>query len=372
MSDEKPLGLGLIGCGSFGLFCLEAFATMPEVRISAVADSRASAAETAGRRFDAAVHTDWRELLAREDVDIAHIATPPSSHHELVLAALHAGKHVLCEKPLAMNTAQADEMLAAAERAGRIAPVNFVMRHNAVASAAGQIISSRALGKPLAGRLTNCAFDTYMPPEHWFWDHSVSGGIFVEHGVHFFDLHSQWLGPASVLSAHTEKREGSGVEDRVTCRLHHEGGAVVSHYHGFDQIEPMDRADHRIICELGEVRVFGWIPMRLEVEAAVNDETQQRIEQCCDGCEVETLRDLSGEPDGLVGRGKQRDVTRIIRLTWQPFDDKGATYAESIRTLLADQIAFIRDPSHQREVTERHGRDALALAQQASQMAADG
>ncbi|MGC9454429.1 MAG: Gfo/Idh/MocA family protein [Phycisphaerae bacterium] len=372
MSGGRPLGIGLIGCGSFGLFCLDAFSTMPEVRISAVADSRAEAAETAGRRFNAAVHTDWHELLARGDVDIVHVATPPASHHELVLAALSAGKHALCEKPLALNTDQADEMLAAADRAGRIAPVNFVMRHNAVAAAAGEIIRSRVLGKPLAGRLTNCAFDTYMPPGHWFWDHSVSGGIFIEHGVHFFDLHTRWLGPATVLSAHTETREGSGVEDRVTCRLRHEDGAIVSHYHGFDQIEPMDRADHRIICELGEVRVLGWIPMQLEVEAAVNDETQQRLEQCCRGCEVENLRDLSDEQGRLVGRGKQRDVTRIIRLGWQPYDDKAATYAASIRALLADQIAYIRDPSHRREVTEQDGRDALAVAQQAAGMAATG
>lgn len=370
MSGDKPLGIGLIGCGSFGLFCLDAFATMPQVRIVAVADQRPQAAEAAGDRFDAAAHKNVADLLASDDVDIVHVATPPASHHELVLAALNASKHVLCEKPLVMNTAQADEMLAAAEQAGKIVPVNFVMRHNAVAAAAGRILASGALGKPLAGRLTNCAFDTYMPPEHWFWDHSVSGGIFIEHGVHFFDLHSQWLGPAKVLSAHTEKREGSGIEDRVTCRVRHECGAVVSHYHGFDQIEPMDRADHRIICELGEVRVVGWIPMRLEVEAAVNDETQEQIQQCCDGCDIEVLRDLSDEPERLIGRGLRRDVSRIIHLTWQPHSDKSAVYAQSIRDLLADQIAYIRDASHQREVTERDGREALSIAESARKLAA--
>jgi predicted dehydrogenase len=370
VSGERPLGIGLVGCGSFGLFCLDAFATMHEVRIAAVADQRPGAAKHAGERFGAAVVTDLRELTRREDVDIVHVATPPASHHELVLAALHAGKHVLCEKPLALSTQEADEMLAAAKQARRVAPVNFVMRHNAVARAAGRIVRDGVLGRVLAGRLTNCAFDTLMPPDHWFWDREASGGIFIEHGVHFFDLHSRWLGPARVLSAHAETRDGTDQQDRVTCRLRHEGGAIVSHYHGFDQIEPMDRADHRLACELGEVTVFGWIPMRLEVDAAVNDDTQQQLERSCPGCKMEVTADLTGEPRPVIGRGRSRDVTRRIHLTWSPHADKAAVYADSIRALLADQVAYIRDPSHTREVTESDGREALAVAESAADLAA--
>ncbi len=368
MSRERPLGVGLIGCGAFGIFCLDAFATMPQVRIAAVADQRPEAAERTAKRFSAAADTNVADVIARDDVDIVHVATPPSSHHQLVLDALKAGKHVLCEKPLAMNTHQADEMLAAAGQAGKILPVNFVMRYNAVARKAAEILRSGVLGQPLAGRLTNCAFDTYMPPEHWFWDREISGGIFIEHGVHFFDLHAQWLGKPTVLSAHAETRNGTDIQDRVTCRLRHEGGAVVSHYHGFDQIEPMDRADHRIICELGDLQVFGWIPMRLEIDAAVSDETQQQLQQSCPDCDVEVVEDFSGQTP-LIGRGLPRDVIRRIRLTWRPDTDKAAAYARSIRDLLADQAAYIRDPSHRREVTESDGREALAVAQSAAELA---
>ena len=373
MQDAKPIALGLIGCGSFGRFCLDAFSSMDAVRIAAVADADPAAAREAAAPFGAAACATPDELIRRPDVDLVHVATPPSSHHELARDCLRAGKHVLCEKPLAMSVREADEIAALASRAGLLCPVNFVLRHNEVVDAAKRVLDSGALGKVLAGRLTNCAFDTVMPPDHWFWDKAVSGGIFIEHGVHFFDLYAYWLGPGEVLSAHTERREGSGIEDRVLCTLRHRGDGgepvLVTHYHGFDQIKPMDRADHRLVCELGDVRVFGWIPLTLEVDAAVDDETQARLAACCPGAEIETVESYGEKPVAIRGRGVERHVARRIRLTWTPSTDKLAIYAGGVRALLADQIAAIRDPSHERVVTEANGRDAVVTAEAAAALA---
>ena len=361
MSSNDPLALGMIGCGGFGLFCLDAFSRIQGVRIVAVADSHAPAARQASEKLGISPCKDAAELIARKDVDIVHVATPPSGHHELALAAIKAGKHVLCEKPLAMDLAQADEILAAADRAGVIAPVNFVLRYNQVVDAAKAIVDSRLLGRVLAGFLTNCAFDTLMPPGHWFWDKSVSGGIFIEHGVHFFDLYAHWLGPGQVVAARTEMREGTSQEDRVMCTMRHDG-ALVSHYHGFDQIKPMDRADHRLVCELGDIRVQGWIPLAVTVDAAVDDAAAEQLARCCRGCEVKTVETFDAEHQKMSGRGQSRKVTRRINLRYCPNSDKQAVYADSIRALLADQIAFIRDRSHTRRVVESNGREALAIA----------
>jgi len=371
MSDKSCFGLGLVGCGSFGLFCLKAFSEMPEVRIAAVADASADAAAAAARKFAGADHVRAKELIARDDVDIVHIATPPSAHRDLALAALRAGKHVLCEKPLALNISDAHEVLAAARDARRIAPVNFMMRHNDVVDATRRVIDSGVLGEVLAGRLTNCAFDSFMPPGHWFWDKGISGGIFIEHGVHFFDLYAHWLGAGKVISAHAETRQGTGQEDRVTCTVRHDRGAIVSHYHGFDQVLPMDRADHRLVCELGEIRVAGWIPLSLALDAAVDDAGAEKLAACCDGCDVKVVETFgSAEAAGLVGRGLKRSVTKRISLTYCPSPDKYAVYAEALRALLADQIAYVRDPAHARRVTEANGRDSLALAASAANLAA--
>ena len=301
MPDEKPLGLGLIGCGGFGEFCLDAFRTMEQVRIAAVADVYKQAAERLGAKFGVPAHGDPAGLIRQEGVEIVHVATPPGSHHELVMAAIAAGKHVLCEKPLATRLADADEMLAAAEAAGVIVPVNFVLRYNAVTEAVKAVIDSGALGAVLAARLTNCAGDSKLAADHWFWDKSVSGGIFIEHGVHFFDLYAHWLGAGEILDAHVETRRDaagasqlgcgqgmslgagqasslrSGQEDRVMCTIGFDSGAVASHYHGFDQVHLMDRTDHRLVCELGDMRVAGWIPLSIDIDALVNDRTQEQL-----------------------------------------------------------------------------------------------
>ena len=403
MPSNELLGLGLIGCGDFGDFCLGAFSGLPGLRIAAVADVYRPAADRLAAKFDVPALGDPAELIARSDVQIVHVATPPSLHHALVMAAIAAGKHVLCEKPLATRVADAEEMLAAASAAGTIAPVNFVLRHNAVTDAVKAVIDSGALGKVLRAQLTNCAGDTKLGPDHWFWDRNVSGGIFIEHGVHFFDLYRHWLGDGEILDSHTETRLSaaragqlgagggmslgappaaeadpveqprlrSGQEDRVMCTIVYAGGAVACHYHGFDQVSLMDRTDHRLVCELGDVRVDGWIPLSLEIHAVVNDETQAQLAVCCAGAEIQTLQAYDGLDSRILGRGVQRDVTRRIRLNWMPSADKQAIYADSVRALLADQLAFVRDASHPRRVTEANGLAALQLAQRAVQLARD-
>jgi len=361
----EALGIALIGCGAFGEFCLEALADVAEVRVAAVADSVPAAAARLAEKFGVPA-CGVEELLARSDVELVHVATPPASHYELALVALRARKSVLCEKPLATTLSHANIMLGAAEAAGAILPVDFVLRYNAVTDAVKAVIDSGVLGAVLAGRLTNCAGDTKLGPDHWFWDKAVSGGIFVEHGVHFFNLYTHWLGPSRVLSAHAETRAGAAMEDRVTCTVRHDNGAVVSHYHGFDQLAPMDRTDHRLVCELGDIHVHGWIPLKLELDAAVSDEGAARLGAFCPGCEVEELGRIEGE---LRGRGVARDVTKRIRLTWQPVADKQAAYADSFRALVRDQAARIRDRSHARRVTEGDGRTSLELAVAAAELA---
>lgn len=372
MNRDKSLGLGLIGCGGFGRFCLKAFShsQMPDVRIAATCDVIRDAAVAAADPYGASVYDDPGELATSNEVDIVHIATPPSTHHPLAMSVLSAGKHVLCEKPLAMNTLQADEMLTAAGEANAICPANFVLRYNQVTDATKRVIDSGVLGKVLSARLTNCASDSGLDRGHWFWDRDLSGGIFVEHGVHFFDLYRHWLGAGEVIWAHTERREGAGQEDRVTCTVRHDSGATASHYHGFDQVLPMDRTDHRIVCELGDIRVDGWIPLSLVVDAIVDDAGAEKLAACCDGSEIEVI-ETYGPADAarLVGRGRQRQATKRIRLTYFPRPDKQGVFADSVRALLADQIAYIRDRAHARRITEANGRDSLALAQAAVTLA---
>ena len=368
MSNTEPLGLGLIGCGAFGEFCLEAYSTLDCVKIAAVADVRTEAAEAFGQKFSVPAYASPAELIADESVQIVHIATPPSSHHELVLAAARAGKHILCEKPLAMNLAEADEMLAAVSDSGTISPVNFVLRYNQVTRTVKQIIDSGVLGSVLSGRLTNGASDSKLDQDHWFWDKKISGGIFVEHGVHFFDFYNSLLGDGVVIDAHTDVRAGTTQEDRVMCTVKHDSGAIVNHYHGFDQPAVMDRTTHHMHCELGDIRINGWIPLEIDLDAAVNDAGAEKLAEICPGADINVVETFPPDRGSLPSRGAQRNLTKRITLHYVPQSDKQTVYADSVKDLLVDQVAYITDNSHKREIDESNGRRALAQAEQACRL----
>lgn len=371
MIDEKPpIRMGLIGCGAFGLFCLDAYSKLGSIQPVAVADVRQNVAEEFAREFGLEYALgDPAELIAMDAVDMVHIATPPASHYDLVLQAVRAGKHVLCEKPLAMSVQQADEMLKAAWDASCICPVNFILRYNHVSRAVRRVIESGVLGQVLSSRLTNCASDSSLSKGHWFWDKSVSGGIFIEHGVHFFDLYRQWLGEGHVISSHTELRPGTNQEDRVMCTVRHDSGAVVNHYHGFDQVAQLDRTNHRLVCEQGDIWIDGWIPLHMTIDAALDGEAIERLKELVPGGDFSVVEEFDEDRQQVTSRGRTRHVTRRVRLHYCPTENKQQVYSESVQELMADQARFIQDRSHDREVIEINGREALALAQAAATMA---
>ena len=105
------------------------------------------------------------------------------------------------QKPLATTVADAETLAVLAEREGRCCVANLVERYNPLADAVRDVIRSNLLGDLVHGLFVNDAADEGLGPGHWFWNRSVSGGIFVEHGVHFFDLVASWLGHGEVVAA---------------------------------------------------------------------------------------------------------------------------------------------------------------------------
>ncbi len=270
-----------------------------------------------------------------------------------------------------MTLEQADEMLQAAKDHGTLMPVNLIIRYNPITDVVKAVIESGLLGRPLRAEMTNCATDEILPPDHWFWDKQVSGGIFIEHGVHFFDLYRYWLGPGRVVSAHAEVRGGTAQEDRVTCTIVHDNTAIVTHYHGFDQPERLDRTRHRLIFETGQVAVEGWIPLRCRVLALVDDPAQAQLEELCAPLtpQVRVLETYHGDGQWFIGRGVRRRVTQKVQLEGTAGMSKDDLYAWSIRQLMTDQIAALAGPARPRRITEANGRQSLALAVDAAERA---
>jgi predicted dehydrogenase len=163
------LGVGFVGAGAFARFLAGAVADLPDVRLVGVADSDPSRAAELARAVNARAVDGWEELLTDPEVDVVAIMTPPSDHATIARAALEAGRHVWCEKPLATDASAAADVLAAAESSGRVLVVDHVLRYNPLLQAL------RRLQGPLLGPLQRFAFendasDEDLAADHWFWD----------------------------------------------------------------------------------------------------------------------------------------------------------------------------------------------------------
>ncbi len=365
---ENSVRLGVAGCGGFGLFAIQHFTQVPGVTLVGMAGTHRPASLAAAARFGVENVEDVGQLLCRDDVDVVYIATPPFLHYPQAMAALEAGKHVIVEKPLAMTVAQADELVALARQRDRLLVANLMQRYNPLFDAVRRLVQSRVLGDVLHGTFENYASDENLPATHWFWERDKSGGIFIEHGVHFFDMISGWLGAGRVEAAQVGVRPGTAIEEHVHATVRH-GSALVNFYHGFHQAGRMDRQELRLVFERGDVTLFDWVPTRAKIHALV-DERQTR--ELCDlfpGSRLDVAASYGGSDRSCLGRGKAIDAYQIIDLAFGDGQAKSPLYGQLLRSIMADQVAWMRDRTHQRVVTEANGRDSLAMAFEADALA---
>lgn len=367
----RKLRYGLIGAGNFGNFCIEHFSKSGLIEVAGVADMTFDLAKHTAQKFGVRAFDGPDSLLARNDIDIVHLATPPFTHSALALAAIAAGKHVLCEKPLATNLADARRMLHAASAARKVLVVNLIMRNDPLNIAVREILDQKLLGEPIAVLLTNLAGDYKLAETHWFWDRQKSGGIFIEHGVHFFDLFSMWFGDQSILSAVELKRpEQPLIVDQVQCVTRHANHVLATHYHGFHQPGALDRQEVRIICEKGDIRLFEWLSTHASIDALLDESSARKLVALLPG----TPRVTSTPPpppqgNDVVGRHKRFHADARYRIDADVGLDKLDLYGKVIRELLEDQVRFILDPQHVRRVTEEQGLSSLMVAEEAARLA---
>ena len=266
----SPLGVGVVGAGRFARFLAGAVADLPDVRLVAVADSDASRAADLASAVGARAVTRWEDLLTDPEVDVVALMTPPSSHATIARAALEAGRHVWCEKPLATDATAAADVCAAAERSGRVLVVDHVLRYNPLLRALGRL-QGTLLGPLQRFAFENDASDEDLDAGHWFWQESTSGGIFVEHGVHFFDAAHLLSGtlPEAVQAMSASRPDGT--VDLVTATTRHPGGLLAGFTHGFSHALRCERQLMRLDHGTAEVRVEGWIPVRAVLDGWTDD-----------------------------------------------------------------------------------------------------
>ncbi|MFJ8995303.1 Gfo/Idh/MocA family protein [Streptomyces sp. NPDC102279] len=216
---KPPLRVGMVGYAFMGAAHSQGWRTAGRVFdlplrpvLAAVCGRDGTAVRAmADRHGWAAAETDWRALIARDDVDLVDICTPGDSHAEIAVAALAAGKHVLCEKPLANTVAEAETMAAAAEAAlehGRLSMVGFNYRRLPATVLARSMVAEGRLGALRHVRVTYLQ-DWLVDPDFpltWRLRKEVAGsGALGDLGAHIVDL-AQFLAgePLGGVSALTE------------------------------------------------------------------------------------------------------------------------------------------------------------------------
>jgi predicted dehydrogenase len=374
VAGARELGIGVIGMGGFGLFAVQQFVQVPGVRLVAIAGSKREEAIRTAQRFGAAQLATLDELVNHPDVDIVYIATPPFMHYEQAMLALNAGKNVICEKPLAMNPEQGAEMLALAKEKGLLMVTNLMQRYNPMFARIKQLVDKNLLGDFLHGYFENYAGDEGLSPEHWFWDREKSGGIFIEHGVHFFDMFAGWFGTGTVKAAQIIKRPNSNdIEDQVQATVEYgddeTGRKLVNFYHGFTQTGRMDRQEMRLVFERGDVTLHEWVPTRMVLRCVADEATTRELMLLFPGAQLNVTANISGKDLPLRGRHKEFDAYQQIEVKFGFEQEKQHLYSELLRLMFRDQLSGIKYPATHRIITEENGLRSLETAADADQMA---
>ncbi len=228
------LRVALIGCGFIGRFhsaAIKAIATreLLGVEYVAVCDEDAERASSFARITGAEAVTDAAEVIDSPDIDAVYICVPTAQHKELVLRAAGHGKHIFCEKPLATNLADAEEMAAAVDAAKVKASVGLVLRHSPILTVLNELIQDGTLG-----RLMTVVFrdDQFFPTtghyaSDWRNDVAVAGaGTLLEHSIHDIDVLHWLAGPVRGVRGTTRNFAGhEGIEDLAVATLDFESGA---------------------------------------------------------------------------------------------------------------------------------------------------
>jgi len=192
--DTAKVATAMIGTGNRGSFLLQAVLHQPNAKVLALCDlkpDRLDKAATAAARDNPATTTDWHRIIDRKDVDAVFIATPPYLHSEMAIAALKAGKHVYCEKPIGVTPAQVRAILAAAKASNKVFVAGQQLRSQKQFAETVRQIREGVIGDVImvkAQRHAAADLDHDGTSGDWYFDAAKSGGYLIEQSVHNLDL----------------------------------------------------------------------------------------------------------------------------------------------------------------------------------------
>jgi predicted dehydrogenase len=211
----RDVNIALVGCGRIAESHVAVMRTLPDCHLLAAIDVRSEVAETVAKATGARAYTDYRQALEHERLDGVVVCTPPALHAEIACVFLEAGIHVLCEKPLAVSSTQAEQMLDSAVRGDAVLMMASKFRYVRDIVQARSIVQAGLLGDIILYENSFCG-RTDMRGKWYAQPELSGGGVLIDNGSHSVDIARFLLGPVAHVQAQEGKSvQGLGVEDSV-------------------------------------------------------------------------------------------------------------------------------------------------------------
>jgi len=230
---SEGLRVGIVGSGRIARVHARAYRSVARGALVACADVQQSAADALARDFDLDVYADAKAMFAASEIDAVLIATPNGLHCEQTIAALESGKHVFCQKPIAMTMAEADRVVAAAKlHPKQILQYGFMVRFTPPMPALRMRVAAGEFGTPIVSR---SAIFGWEPSAKWFYDPKQGGGVILDTMVHFADLLLWLFGPVEYVLADggpyvLDGAKEYGSADNALVTVKHRSGVLSSLY----------------------------------------------------------------------------------------------------------------------------------------------
>lgn len=230
MSD-RPVRWGLIGFGAWGQHHAAAIAQADGAELVGIAGRSDASCAAARDAYPAArVTADYRELLARDDLDVVAVVLPSHLHHEVGAAVLRAGKHLLLEKPMAISVEQCEDLIELAEREGRLLAIGHELRFSSLWARVRELIDQGVVGDPQYVLVELSRKPYRQGADGWRYDIQRVGNWILEEPIHFFDLARWYLArsgePVRVYgAANSRQPDHPELQDNFSAILHFPDGA---------------------------------------------------------------------------------------------------------------------------------------------------
>lgn len=312
MSRPAPVRLAVVGSGNIASLHIHAISSTPLAQLTAVCARNRAKAKTLVESSSTPIYATLEELIASVDVDGILVATPSGIHHEAVITALRAGKHVLCEKPLEISTARIEQMIREAEISDRILAGFLPMRYGAGARTIRTALDQSRFGRltTIGARIKWWRDQPYYNDSRWRGTWGLDGGgALMNQGIHAVDLISWFGGPAKNAFGFASNlaHPGIEVEDTLTAVIQFENGclgsisAATSCYPGLDlSIEVSGDMGTAILVN---DRIEFW-------EFSNPEEADQMIRN---GAATSTMKGGSSDPKAISSTGHQRQIEEFCQ-----------------------------------------------------------